>query len=136
MAPKVPTSDRGTATLGMTVAARLRRKRKMTMTTRAIVSISSSCTSRTEARIVVVRSVSIVTFTAEGSEAWSCGRRALTRSATEMMFAPGWRWMFRMTAGTWFIHAAWRTFSVESTTSATSWSRTGAPFRYATTSGR
>ena len=108
----------------------------MTMTTSAIVNISSSCTSRTEARIVVVRSVSIVTFTAEGSEAWSWGRRALTRSATEMMFAPGWRWMFRMTAGTWFIQAACREFSVASTTSATSSRWTGAPLRYAMTSGR
>ena len=59
--PNVPTSDSGTATLGMIVAARLRRNRKMTMTTRPTVSISSNCTSSTEARIVVVRSVRIET---------------------------------------------------------------------------
>ena len=58
----VPTSDRGTATLGMTVAANVRRNRKMTSTTRAIVSISSNCTSSTEARIVTVRSVRIDDF--------------------------------------------------------------------------
>ena len=68
MAPKVPTRDRGTATLGMIVAARLRRKRKMTSTTRATASISSNCTSLTEARMVVVRSVSTETLTAGGRE--------------------------------------------------------------------
>ena len=57
MAAKVPTMDRGTATLGITVAERLRRKRKMTRTTKPTVSINSNCTSLTEARIVVVRSV-------------------------------------------------------------------------------
>ena len=75
--PNVPTSESGTATLGMTVAAAVRRKRKMTMTTRPMVSISSNSTSWTEARIVVVRSVRIETFTAEGSEARSCGQERL-----------------------------------------------------------
>ena len=36
--PKVPTIDSGTATLGITVAEKLRRKRKMTITTSAMVS--------------------------------------------------------------------------------------------------
>ena len=40
--PKVPTSDSGTATLGITVAERFRRKRKMTITTSPMVSISSN----------------------------------------------------------------------------------------------
>ena len=39
---------------GMMVAAMLRRKRNMTITTSATVSISSNCTSLTEARMVVV----------------------------------------------------------------------------------
>ncbi len=129
IAPKVPTSESGTATLGMTVPTAVRRKRKMTMTTRPIVSISSNSTSRTEARIVVVRSVRIETFTAEGSDARSWGRSLLTRSTTAMMFAPGWRWMFTMTAGVRFIQAACFTFSAESTTAATSERWTGAPFR-------
>ena len=30
------------------------------------------------------------------------------RSTTAMMLAPGWRWMFRITAGSSFIQAAWR----------------------------
>ena len=58
MTPKAPTRDKGTATLGITVAARLRKNRKITITTRTTASISSNCTSLTEPRIVVVRSVS------------------------------------------------------------------------------
>ena len=46
--PNVPTSDSGTATLGMNVAATLRRNRKITITTSATASRSSNCTSRTE----------------------------------------------------------------------------------------
>src|SRR5216684_1098940 len=71
--PKVPTSDKGTAMLGIIVADKVRRKRKMTITTSATVSISSNCTSRTEARIVVVRSVRTATCTEDGNEVVSCG---------------------------------------------------------------
>src|SRR5712691_2192933 len=69
--PKVPTSDKGTAMLGIMVADRVRRKRKITITTSATVSISANWTSLTEARIVVVRSVRIDKSTEEGSEALS-----------------------------------------------------------------
>ncbi len=78
----------------------------MTMTTSAMVSISSNSTSFTDARIVVVRSVSTDTCTAAGSAVLSCGSSAFTRSTTEMMLAPGWRCTLTMTAGTLFIHAA------------------------------
>ena len=78
----MPTIESGTATLGMTVAARLRRKRKITMTTRATVSMSSNCTSLTEARMVVVRSDSTVRFTDAGSVLRSCGNRLVIRSTT------------------------------------------------------
>ena len=57
MTPKVPTIESGTATAGMMVAASDRRKRKMTMTTSAMVRTSSNSTSLTEARMVLVRSV-------------------------------------------------------------------------------
>ena len=129
IAPNVPTRDRGTATLGITVAESVRRKRKMTITTSATVSINSNCTSSTEARIVIVRSVSVATSIDEGREARSCGSSLFTRSTTSMMFAPGCLWMFRMTAGASFIHAACLMFSAESITVATSDSVTGAPFR-------
>src|SRR5712672_964713 len=89
MTPKVPTIERGTAKLGMMVARTLRKNTKMTNTTSTMVSINSNWTSETEARIVVVRSVSISTFTAVGSAACSCGSNFLTRSTTAMMLAPG-----------------------------------------------
>ncbi len=120
MKPKVPMSESGTATLGITVARRLRRNTKITATTSPTASISSISTSCTEARIVTVRSVSTATSIAAGSPACSCGSWRLIRSTTSITLAPGWRWIFRMTAGTWFIHAASRAFSAPSTTSATS----------------
>ena len=58
------------------------------------------------------------------------------RSTTAITFAPGCRWMFRITAGVPFIQAAWRTFSASSITSATLPSVTGALLRYAMISGR
>ena len=133
MTPKVPMSESGTATLGMMVARSLRRKTKMTVTTSATARSNSTCTSCTDARMVTVRSVSTATSIAAGSAAWSCGSCRLMRSTTSMTLAPGCRWMLRITAGTSFIHAARRTFSALSTTSATSDRNTGAPFLYATT---
>src|SRR6266481_5766872 len=136
MAANVPTSDSGTATLGMTVADGLRKNRKITVTTSAMVSMSSNCTSWTDARMVAVRSVRTDVWMDEGSDVFSCGRSFVMRSTTWMMFAPGWRWTLRMIAGTSFIHAACLEFSAPSTTVATSESRTGAPFRYAITTDR
>ena len=73
MMPNVPTSVSGKATLGMTVAQSLRRKTKITMTTSTTASTSVNCTSRTEARIVSVRSVRTEIFTEGGrwSAAWA-----------------------------------------------------------------
>src|ERR1700691_1233213 len=127
--PNVPTSERGTAMLGMIVAANVRRNTKITATTRAMQRQSSNSTAATEARTVVVRSVRTVMLIAGGIVALSFGRSALMRSTTSMMLAPGWRWMFTMTAGTLFIQAdAWE-FSMPSTTFATELSITGEPFR-------
>ena len=91
MAPKAPTIDSGTATEGMMVAARLRRNRKITITTSATVSSSSNSTSRTEARMVVVRSVRPFTGTVPGRAARNCGNSFLMRATTGRMLAPGWR---------------------------------------------
>lgn len=129
MAPNVPTMDSGTAAAGMTVAGSVRRKRKMTMITSATANISSNCTSRTEARMDVVRSVKTVTCTADGNVLWSCGSSCVTRSTTSMTFAPGCRWILTSTAGVRSIQAACRTFSTSSMTSATSDKWTGAPLR-------
>ncbi len=78
----VPTSDSGTDRLGMIVAGRLRRNRKITTTTSATASASSNSTSETEARIVMVRSVSTATSTADGSVACNCGSSRLMVSTT------------------------------------------------------
>ena len=100
----------------------------MTSTTSATVSINSNCTSDTEARMVVVRSVRMETLTEVGSDALSCGSKFLMRSTTLMMFAPGCLWMLTITAGLSFSQAANFTFSALSITFATSMMRTGAPF--------
>src|SRR6266404_7756138 len=91
IAANVPTSDSGTATLGITVAAGLRKNRKITVTTSAMVSMSSNCTSRTDARMVAVRSVRTEVWMDEGSDVSSCGRSFVMLSTTWMMFAPGRR---------------------------------------------
>src|SRR5713101_3992802 len=114
MIPKVPTSERGTATLGITVAEKFLRNRKITITTNATVSISENWTSLTEARMVSVRSVRMETLTADEREVCNCGSNFFIRSATAMMFAPGWPWMLTITAGASFIHAACLAFSVPS----------------------
>ena len=75
----------------MMVAYRLRKKRKMTITTRATVSISSNSTSDTEALMAVVRSVSGVTWIDAGRFTSSCGKIALMAFTTLMVLAPGCR---------------------------------------------
>ncbi len=127
--PKVPTRDNGTAMLGMTVAEKVRRNKNITMTTSAIASSISNSTSSTEERIVVVRSVRILTCTAAGSELCSCGNSFLIRSTTSITFEPGCRCMLTITAGESFIQAACLTFSAASIAEATSDNTTGAPLR-------
>ncbi len=89
MKAKVPTSDSGTAMLGMMVAGMLRRKTNVTNTTSATANSSSFWVSRTEARMLWVRSVNTVTSTAEGKVPASCGSNSRTRSVTSMTLAPG-----------------------------------------------
>ena len=106
MTPKVPTSDSGTATLGMVVAGRLRRNRKMTSTTRATASISSILHvlhRRADGGGAVGQDRDL---DRGGQRACSCGSSFLIRSTTSMTLAPGWRWMLTITAGVVFIQAA------------------------------
>ncbi|MNF51408.1 hypothetical protein D3C84_327270 [compost metagenome] len=131
MAAKVPTSESGTAMAGIRVAVRLRRNRKITITTRATASISSNCTSRSAARMFWVRSLSTSRRTPSGRSARSSGRRAWMRSTSSMMLAPGWRWTLTRIAGCSPAQAAWRRSSGASSTLATWSRRTGAPFRQA-----
>ena len=113
----------------MMVADNERRKRKITITTSPMVNISVNWTSLTEARMVSVRSVRIWILIDAGIVTCNWGRMALMLSTTAMMFAPGCRCTFMMTAGVRFIHAACMVFSEPSMMSATSDMRIGAPLR-------
>ena len=109
------------------MARALRRKRNTTRVTRAIESTRVNSTSCSEVRIVTERSAETSSLMVFGMEARRTGSAALIRSTVSMMFAPGWRVTWMMTPGLPLKTAALRTFSVESTTLATSPSRTGAP---------
>ena len=84
-----PSSASGTVMLGISVAQKLRRNSRMTITTRAMVSPSVNSTSATEARMVVVRSRMVLTSIAGGMRAVSCGSCALIWSTVSMTLAPG-----------------------------------------------
>ncbi len=136
MTPSVPMRDKGTATLGMTVDRTVRRNRNTTRITSEMEIASVISTSRTDSRMVVVRSCSTASFTVGGIDACSCGITARTSSTVWMMFAPGWRKMMMSTAGLPLARPALRTSSTESVTCATSDSRSAAPLWYERTSGR
>ncbi len=91
--------DSATATPGISVARGSRRKRKMVPTTSAIVSIRVERTSATEARMVVVRSDTTLTWTDGGRAASSPGNSALMRSTVSITLAPAAGSTFRMIAG-------------------------------------
>src|SRR3954467_14555457 len=99
MTPKVAMRETGTAALGMKVAGALRRNTKTTRMTSATEMIMLCWASATEARMVVVRSLSMLMETVGGSEARKWGSRALTWSTVSMMLAEGWRLTQSMTAG-------------------------------------
>jgi hypothetical protein len=128
MTPKVPISDTGTATLGMNVERQSRRKTKTTRITSRIEMISVISTSCTEARMVVVESITTCIWIAGEIEAWSCGSTARMRSTVAITFAPGWRKMISRMAGLPLARPPERRFSTESSTVATSPRRTPAPF--------
>ena len=121
----------------MNVARAERRNRKITATTNSTDRISVSCTSRTEARIVSVRSVTMLRWMPPGIARSSRGSAAFTSATASTMFAPGWRWMSSTAAG-WLpsrrtSQAATRSFSTPPITLPTADSRTGALLRQAIT---
>ena len=75
--------------LGMTVAQKLRRKTKITMTTRMIVKHRVSCTSLKLALIEIERSLTIVRCTEGGMPACSCGIIFLIVLTSSSVFDPG-----------------------------------------------
>src|ERR1700722_5549207 len=92
-------SETGTETLGMKVAQPLRRNRKTTRTTRLMEMPMACSASTTDARMVLVRSLSMFSVTVGGSDAWNCGSTLRTESAVEMMLALGWRLICISAAG-------------------------------------
>src|ERR1700723_2031233 len=84
MIAKVPINETGTATLGISVARTLRRKRKTTKITRAMDMARVRSTSLTEARMVVVRSSMTVKSMADGMEAFRAGIEAGRGSTMSM----------------------------------------------------
>ena len=129
MAAKVPTIDSGRARLGMAVAERLRRKRKMTITTRHRLSRRVSFTSRTESRMDSERSIRISRLIAAGICARKVGSSALIASTTSTVLVPGWRCTASTTARVPLNQLATLSFSTPSTTCPTSARRTGEPSR-------
>ena len=83
--------ENGSDRLGMTVADRFFRNRKITSTTRHNVTKRVSCTSFTDWRIETDRSYSVFTWTDAGSCADSDVTIVFTASATCTVFVPGWR---------------------------------------------
>ena len=128
MTPNVPTSESGTATAGIIVAAALRRKRKITSTTSATASTSSNCTSshrRADGR----RAVGEHRDVDRGGSAPQLRQQPLDAVDHLDDVRAGLALDVQDHGGASFIHAACCTFSASSTTSATSDSRTGAPSR-------
>ena len=127
--PKVATSDTGSATPAMMVARMVRRNSSTTSTTRATLSTSVNCTSRTEARMVPVRSCTTVSATSLGMARCRRGSSALMFLTVSMTLAPGWRCTSMTTAGMSWYQPPTLVFSRLSMTWATSLSSTGALLR-------
>ena len=89
--PKVAINDSGSATPAMMVARTVRRNTSTTSTTSTTLSISVNCTSWIEARMVVVRSLTMVSWAAAGIARRSRGSSARTRLTVSITLAPGWR---------------------------------------------
>ena len=160
MAASVPASEIGTAMLAISVARALCRKAKITSTTITTARPSSSSTCATEARMPCVRSLSTVSRTLSGRLCRSSGSWRRMASTVAITLAPGWRCTLSTMAGVsgssisdvpglWrasgvrealsFLiatQAPRRRFSAPSTTSATSFRRTGWPATKATISSR
>ena len=137
MTAKVPTIDIGIASDGIAVAERLRRNRKITITTRARVTTRVNLTSCTESRIDSERSKSTCSDTEPGRLRCRPATAVLTRSVTSTVLAPGWRWTASMMLRSEPLNqAATRGFSTPSTTRPSASRRTGLPSTKATMIGR
>ncbi|MGY3359019.1 hypothetical protein ACVWZK_005682 [Bradyrhizobium sp. GM0.4] len=89
MMPKLVISDSGSATPAISVARSERRNSSTTSVTSTTLRISVNCTSRTEARMVTVRSETMVRFTPAGIARWTFGISARIWLTTSITLAPG-----------------------------------------------
>src|SRR6478672_2430854 len=89
IAAHVPISDTGTASAGMRVAETLRRNRNITMMTRLTAIARVSCTSATEARTEIERSINTCMLIDGGTNARYCGIRLRMESTTATVLASG-----------------------------------------------
>ncbi len=127
MTAKVPMSETGAATAGISVARPLRRNRNTTSTTSPIARQRAFSTSFNEARMVGERSMVTLRSALSGNQARSWGSMALTLSTVSMMLAPGERKTISSTEGLPLARAMLRTSCAPSSTSATSDRRMGLP---------
>ncbi len=88
--------DIGSVRLGITVAERLRRNRKITITTSAKVSRSVNCTSLADCSMIVLLSRKTPSSTEVGNLSRNIGSRFRTARATATVLVPGCRWIARM----------------------------------------
>ncbi len=91
MTAKVPTSDMGSARLGITVAEMFLRKRKITITTRQSVMNRVNFTSCTDSWMEAERSYMVWISTEGGNCFCISASAAFTSSATFTVLVPGWR---------------------------------------------
>ncbi len=127
MAAKVPISDTGTATAGISVARPERRNRNTTRITRPTDIASDCSTSASDARMVGERSCAICMSMAAGMVSRSSGSAARMRSTVSIILASGSLRIISKMAGLALVMPALRTSCTESVTVATSRRCTAAP---------
>ena len=129
----VATIDSGRLMPAMMVARMLRRNSSTTMTTSAMAITSVISTSKMEALIVSVRSLTISSDMPAGRSRRNFGSSPFSNSTVLMILAPGWRTTSRTTAGSPLYQPPTRLFSSPSTTLATSLNMIGRPLLHWTT---
>ncbi len=117
----------GSDSVGITVATKRRKNRKITRTTSAIVPARVKVTSCRASRTDAERSLMGVIDTEAGICDCNSGSFARMVSTTFTVLAPGWRWMAIVIDVSPLKVAQVRRFSILSSTLATSRKRTGKP---------
>jgi hypothetical protein len=127
MTAKLPASDTGTTTAGMSVARALRRNRNTTRMTSPTAIASAISTSCSALRIVTALFDTTWSVAEAGRLAASSGSSALTRSTVSITLLPGRLNTTSSTVGWPLVRPRLRTSCTESATVATSPRRTAAP---------